>query len=205
MNRLCVCRQLEKDLEEEHQREVNRLREREADREKLRQQQMEENARRQKQEIEQSSASEEEKAKLLREHNKNIEKLESNSQNDRERHRAALQAKLEARKKQRMGAEVAKLDKQSQLEADEEMRNEMAQRQQEMTLQSGFTSLQGSTATDPVPDSGLESTGNREQDWVNLLMASPLFKQINDLEAMLDKSSSTGSGPATSDKILGRL
>ena len=31
-------------------------------------------------------------------------------------------------------------------------------------------------------------SGNQEQDWVNLLMASPLFKQINDLEQMLNKS-----------------
>lgn len=31
-------------------------------------------------------------------------------------------------------------------------------------------------------------TGHQEQDWVNLLMASPLFKQISDLEEMLEKS-----------------
>lgn len=35
---------------------------------------------------------------------------------------------------------------------------------------------------------GVALTGNQEQDWVNMLMASPLFKQINDLEDMLEKS-----------------
>ena len=35
---------------------------------------------------------------------------------------------------------------------------------------------------------GVTLTGNQEQDWVNMLMASPLFKQINDLENMLEKS-----------------
>lgn len=34
-------------------------------------------------------------------------------------------------------------------------------------------------------------TGNQEQDWVNMLMASPLFKQINDLEDMLEKSNAS--------------
>ena len=35
---------------------------------------------------------------------------------------------------------------------------------------------------------GFTPTGNVEQDWVNLLMLSPLFKQISDLEEMLEKS-----------------
>lgn len=35
---------------------------------------------------------------------------------------------------------------------------------------------------------GVTLTGNQEQDWVNLLMASPLFRQINDLEGMLERS-----------------
>ena len=47
-------------------------------------------------------------------------------------------------------------------------------------------------------------SGNQEQDWVNLLMASPLFKQINDLEQMLNKSASaTGADASASDIVQG--
>lgn len=47
-------------------------------------------------------------------------------------------------------------------------------------------------------------SGNQEQDWVNLLMASPLFKQINDLEQMLNKSpDSTASEGLAADTVQG--
>ena len=46
-------------------------------------------------------------------------------------------------------------------------------------------------------------TGNAEQDYMNMLMASPLFQQINDIHDMLEKSSMDQSGK--SDKILGNV
>ena len=49
----------------------------------------------------------------------------------------------------------------------------------------------------------LTSTGNPEEDWVNMLMASPLFQQINDIQDLIDKSASSAGGP--SDMVLGKL
>ena len=45
----------------------------------------------------------------------------------------------------------------------------------------------------------MTGSGNVEQDWINMLMASPLFQQINDLQEMLDKS----TGGATPDVVIG--
>ena len=45
----------------------------------------------------------------------------------------------------------------------------------------------------------MTGSGNVEQDWINMLMASPLFQQINDLQEMLDKS----AGGAASDVVIG--
>ena len=45
----------------------------------------------------------------------------------------------------------------------------------------------------------MTGSGNVEQDWINMLMASPLFQQINDLQEMLDKS----TGGAASDVVIG--
>jgi hypothetical protein len=47
-------------------------------------------------------------------------------------------------------------------------------------------------------------SGNAEQDYINLLMASPLFKQINDLEELLNKSADDASTQAlASDMVQG--
>jgi hypothetical protein len=44
------------------------------------------------------------------------------------------------------------------------------------------------------------NTGQAEQDWINMLLASPLFKQISDLQEMVDKAAGAGS---PSDRIHG--
>ena len=63
-----------------------------------------------------------------------------------------------------------------------------------------------SAPSGPRPGS-FEPSGSAEQDWMSLLMASPLFKQINDLDTLLSKAQTqTGQGgnaPASSDIIYG--
>ena len=49
------------------------------------------------------------------------------------------------------------------------------------------------------PELPFSPTGGAEQDWVNMLMASPLFQQINDLQDLLEKN----SGATVSDKVQG--
>ena len=46
-------------------------------------------------------------------------------------------------------------------------------------------------------------TGNSEQDMVAMLMASPLFQQINDLQAMLDKDNPAAAAAAS--RVIGQL
>jgi hypothetical protein len=127
------------------------------------------------------------------------------------RSKSSLLSKLEARKKKRHGAEYAKLSKQMLLEENANQRKTLENKQQESQLM-GDNSANRTETSDVLignlptgakkPDSrqpsagsgsstlGVTLTGNQEQDWVNMLMASPLFKQINDLEDMLEKSDS---------------
>ena len=46
-------------------------------------------------------------------------------------------------------------------------------------------------------------SGNAEQDYMNMLMASPLFHQINDIQEMLEKNAT--NEPGMTDKILGKF
>lgn len=59
----------------------------------------------------------------------------------------SLAAKLEARRKQCHQAEVAKLEKKEQLDADDELRNQLRQKKQE-------ESLQGSKMSNYTPENG---------------------------------------------------
>ena len=115
--------------------------------------------------------------------------------------------KLEARKKKRQGAEMSKFSKQMQLEEDAMQKKNLAQKAQESQLMgdnsanrtetsdvlignlpTGAKKPEAGSAGSQGAGLGVTMTGNMEQDWVNLLMASPLFKQINDLEEMLEKT-----------------
>jgi len=210
-------KKLQQDLEEEHHREEQKLREREEEKQRLQRRQLEERQRNQADEIARGSASEEEKQRLLREHTMNMERLEENLVEEQNRSKAALAAKLEARKKKKGDAAMAKLGKDKQLEEDAEHRKNLALKEQENALMGANSTnktetsdvLIGELPTNAVRPGtkaglnlsaqssrsgapGMASTGNAEQDWVNLLMASPFFNQINDLENMLEKSDMTG-------------
>ena len=73
-----MFRKLKADMEKERQHEEHRERQRHEEREKLRQQQLQDRAAREKAEIQQMNVSEEEKARLMAEHEANIAKLEEN-------------------------------------------------------------------------------------------------------------------------------
>ena len=125
---------------------------------------------------------------------------------------------MEARKKKRQGAEYAKLTKRMQLESDSEQQKQLAQKAQERALMGDDSNLKTETSAVLIgelpqgganlrppsaaqssagsqPGLGFTPTGNMEQDWVNLLMLSPLFKQISDLEEMLEKSDLSSDQP----------
>jgi hypothetical protein len=192
-------------LEEEARLEEQKQKDREAEREKLRKQQMEERERREREEIQKSSSSQEEKEKLLREHRENMDRIRDTMDQEQNRSRQALQAKLDARKKRRLDTGKAKVDKEIILEKDSEEMARLASMEDDDLLQAGApSSVAGGIMSGPGDKSGLGQftpTGNTEQDWVNMLMASPLFKQINDLADMLDK---TEGGLGGGDKVLGK-
>ncbi|KAH3750553.1 hypothetical protein DPMN_185080 [Dreissena polymorpha] len=209
-------RRLQAELEDEQRREEQRLRERDDEKFRLRQKQLEERRKNEEESILKSQASESEKQRLLREHESNMEKLRDNFMDEQERSKMALASKLAARKKKRHGAEYAKFSKQMQMEEDNLQRKNLDRKSQESQLMGDnsanktdtSTVLIGELPTGVVKPSGdkngkvsssgslgVELTGNQEQDWVNLLMASPLFKQINDLADMLEKSEATMEEP----------
>lgn len=196
-------------MEAEARLEEQKQKDREEERQRLRQQQMEERERREKEEIQKFGNSQEEKERLLREHKENMERIRDSMDQEQSRSKQALLAKLEARKKRRMDTAKAKVDKEIILEKDcEEMERltSHADDDDEFLQAGARSSVAGGIMSGPgdKSSSGLGQftpTGNHEQDWVNMLMASPLFKQINDLADMLDK---TEGGIAGGDKVLGR-
>ena len=207
-------KQMEKDLEDEHQKELKKTKEREAEKERLRKQQLEERDKRQRDEIKKSNLGEDEKARLLREHQDNIDRLANSMQQEQDKSKSTLNERLEARRKRRLLAEKAKLQKGSLMESDQEQKDALAQRTKEGALQSSLPGSQDKTGADAFGlssagpagsqgvSSGLPSSGSVEQDWMNLLMASPLFKQINDLADMLD-ANSDGAGPL--NRVMGKF
>lgn len=202
-------RKMEQDLEREEELEAQRAREREAEKERLRKQQLEERDRRQKEEIKKSNVSEDEKTRLMREHDENMARLKETMQKDHTRSKETLKSRLDARKQRRLAAERAKLEKQSLMDSNQDQKADLVSRQQEGMLQSSLPKSadkdQFGLASVPTPAStgasgGFTSTGNAEQDWVNMLMMSPLFKQINDLADMLDNSE---GGSGSLNRVLG--
>ena len=48
-------------------------------------------------------------------------------------------------------------------------------------------------------------SGGQEEEWVKMLMVSPLFQQINDLQLLLDKNSVTGATGTVLGESLGAI
>ncbi|CAH1789583.1 unnamed protein product [Owenia fusiformis] len=189
-------KQLEQDLEAERKRDEERERERQAERERIRRQQLEEREKREKADIDKMNISEDEKEKLLREHEENMKRFDSQLKDEQQRSSEALKAKLEARRNKKRATEIAQIEKNNQLQTEEDIKQEM----DEKIAEERRAAERASSGDQPSGFAPFTPTGNAEQDWVNMLMASPLFKQINDLEAMMDKSAggtgAAGSGPS---------
>lgn len=192
-------------MESEHERETERQREREAEKERIKHQKLEERAKQQEEELKSSNLSEKDREKLLREHEENVKKLTEAHHQEKNRNAEAVRAKLEARRKRRHDCERAQLEKHRILETDGEykltlqkqMEEEANKRQQALgapSRASGKPALEGGDGT-------LPSSPTTEQDWVNMLMTSPLFQQINDLQELLENNPVSGT---QGGRILGK-
>ena len=128
---MCPYSELEAQLEAERLRDEERERQRQEDREQRRQQQIEEKARRERADIEQMKVGEDERERLLREHDENIAKYDLSLKQEQSRAQAALKAKLEARRNKKRAAGVARLEKDFVLEEQEVQKRELLEEMKE--------------------------------------------------------------------------
>ncbi|XP_078608959.1 uncharacterized protein LOC144880579 isoform X5 [Branchiostoma floridae x Branchiostoma japonicum] len=205
---------LEQEIEDERKRDEKREQERLADREKRAKAQLEEREKQKRKEVEQMNVTEDEKEKLLREHEENMLKLNEAMQKDQERSKAALKAKLEARREKKRKAQLAMIEEEGKKEEYEEERraNEQLNRismegakefertNNQMLRPSTPNALdeEGQRSAPGIPSVPLVPPGDlklpfpagspQEQDFMDLLVKSPLFQHITEIEDMLKNS-----------------
>ena len=126
---------MEADLDAERKHEEERELRREAERQSTRQKQLKERRQRELDEINQMKVSEDERARLLREHEENMARFESNLSREQDRGRAALQAKLEARRAQRQSVSRAKLKRDAIMTDEEAKRRQLLEGQMDPDTQ----------------------------------------------------------------------
>lgn len=165
--------QLQSQWEQEREYEMQKQREREC----ALQQQLAEKKQQDKKELFAKAKTDEEREKLLKDHEENIAKFEESLSNEQQRQAKALNAKLSARHQRREAAEKAKLEKDHLLQQEAEREKQLLLRKQ-TTPQTVARSDQSSVLT---------PGGKMDDMWLNMLMSSPLFQQINDLEDLLEK------------------
>ena len=195
---------MEDDLDADKKREEMREKNKQEERSKLTRQQLEEKRVQEEQEINNMQVSEEEKERLLKEHAENMATYEENLKSEQSRSKDALAAKLAARRNKRAAAEKAKIEKAAVLEEDYESQRDVIKKMADEGSSTAATPLGGTGGGVSAAGQGtirpFTLTGNAEQDWVNMLMVSPLFQQINDLQDMFEKTGGLGLG---GDKVLG--
>ena len=197
-------RRMESELEAERLREEEREKQKQEERERARREQLEEKRARERKEIEDMNVSEAERAKLLQQHDADMKRLEETQAAELQSSQDALQAKLEARRNKRKAAETSRLEKERLMEEEGDRRKQvldgLAEDARSKASSGGQVSTSASAGVSAAPVPGvLPLPGNNEQDWVKMLMNSPLFKQINDLQEMIDRNT---SGP-NADVIIG--
>lgn len=135
---MCLaCSDLEAQLEADRLRDEEREKQRQEEREHRRQQQIEEKARRERADIEQMKVGEDERERLLREHDENIAKYDLSLKDEQARSQAALKAKLEARRNKKRAVEMARLEKDMVLEGEEAQKRELLDEMKEESRSKG--------------------------------------------------------------------
>jgi len=195
--------QMESDLTEESRREELREKARQENRERTRQQQLKEKQEREKKEIENADVTEEERDRLMREHKENTQKFDDALKQEQQKSKAALKAKLAARRRRKAESQRAGLEKEDVLSAEADGREEvMGKMKEEAITKSQDKENQAKPDKQKTSGGGVSSSGNTEQDCMNLLLGSPLFQQIADVQDLIDKNMDAQTG-GNRDIILG--
>ena len=148
--------------------------------------------------------------RLLKEHEDNMVRFQDNLRNEQERTKAALKAKLEARRRKRKESDL-----ENPVEAAKKGRvdNEVQERADHVPLVNAppvvtslpLTSVPNknklsqnsnevpgpSTNTPPVVTVGLPENMS-ENDWLSLLITSPVFERVNEIEELLNQGGCVG-------------
>ncbi|XP_015775930.1 PREDICTED: uncharacterized protein LOC107354046 isoform X1 [Acropora digitifera] len=200
-------KRLEAELEGEKEREELRLADREAERAARRVKAAQEQEAAKQLSMAQRGMTEEEKEKLMREHEENMAKFEANLKKEQDKTKAALRDKLEARRKKKKEAEMQKIkaaakDEMQAADRKEKQETSALQKQEADILRASTPTLpkaptdtrKKDTVTPdatPVITAGLPE-GVSEQDWVSMLMGSPIFDSVNEIENMLKNNIGEG-------------
>ncbi len=140
--------------------------------------------------------------RLLKEHEANMAKFQKNLQNEQERMKAALKEKLEARRRKRKESDVNNAEiassKGEERSRDGRMDGVQRARHESTVLSSTPSSQAGNIA--PVPKVGSTTSASgapvvtiglpenmSENDWLSLLISSPVFERVNEIEELLNQ------------------
>ena len=138
--------------------------------------------------------------RLLKEHEANMAKFQKNLQTEQERMKAALKEKLEARRRKRKESGVNNVDVASTKDEGKSLDGRMGgvqpARHQSTTLSRTPVSQTGNVA--PVMDNTTSASGApvvtvglpanmSENDWLSLLISSPVFERVNEIEELLNQ------------------
>ena len=142
--------------------------------------------------------------RLFKEHEANMTKFQEHLQSEQERMKAALKEKLEARRRKRKESGIGNIEVESQ-ESQERSRGQVGGvqlAQRESTVSSSTpTSRTGNVA--PMVGGGTNATGPpvvtgslpgnmSENDWLSLLISSPVFERINEIEELVNQGNIKG-------------
>jgi hypothetical protein len=138
--------------------------------------------------------------RLLKEHEENMAKFKKNLQTEQERMKAALKEKLEARRRKRKESCINNTESTKDEERSRDGRTDAIQpTHNESTVSSSMrTSISQPGSVAPVADNTTSASGApivtvglpenmSENDWLSLLISSPVFEKVNEIEELLNQ------------------
>lgn len=142
--------------------------------------------------------------RLFKEHEANMTKFQEHLQSEQERMKAALKEKLEARRRKRKESGIGNVEVESP-ESEGRSRAQVSGvqlAQHESSVSSRAPSSRTGNVAPMVGTAGTSASGPpvvtvglpenmSESDWISLLISSPVFERINEIEELLNQGNLT--------------